>query len=110
MDFFFQEDSGRRNLHQDEKANTLVYLCLEKFEEGSILVGNPPNPFVNENPERQDEAKRLHLALKVGQGMSDNILDALVDSLILHVNGELPFSERTLIGSGCYPLTSVDDR
>ncbi|KAI5064042.1 hypothetical protein GOP47_0020712 [Adiantum capillus-veneris] len=86
---FFQEYSGGKKLHQDEIANALVYMCLEKVEEGVILLvhgSNQQGLCMKDNPERSEEARRLHLVLHFGLSISENTLDALLDSLVLNIN------------------------
>ncbi|GLJ25993.1 hypothetical protein SUGI_0498590 [Cryptomeria japonica] len=88
---FFSEYSGEKKLHQDEICNTLVYMCLQKIEEGVVCVDTVKKQ-IEDNPLKAREASELHLALNFGLSLCSDALDAVVDSLILNVNDDLGIS------------------
>lgn len=82
---FFIEYSGDKKLHQDEIANTLVYMSLQKIEEGVVCVDTAKKQ-IEDNSLKAKEASDLHMALKLGLSLCSDALDAVVDSLILNIN------------------------
>lgn len=85
LQIFFMEYSGDKKLHQDEIANTLVYMSLQNIEEGVICVDTAKRQ-IEDNPLKAKEASDLHMALKLGLSLCSDALDAVADSLILNIN------------------------
>lgn len=85
LQIFFIEYSGDKKLHQDEIANTLVYMSLQKIDEGVVCVDTAKKQ-IEDHPLKAKEASDLHMALKLGLSLCSDALDAVVDSLILNIN------------------------
>ncbi|KAH9311279.1 hypothetical protein KI387_026314, partial [Taxus chinensis] len=85
---FFNEYSGEKKLHQDEIANTLVYMCLQKIEEGVVCVDTVEKK-IEDNPLKTKEASDLHLALNFSLSLCSDALDAVADSLVLNINEDM---------------------
>eukprot|EP01018_Ginkgo_biloba_P016188 Gb_10236 [translate_table: standard] len=88
LQIFFREYCGDKQLHQDEIANTLVYLCLQKIDEGVVQV-DTARKYIEDNPMKAKEARALHLAINFGLSLCSDVLDAVVDSLILNIDEEM---------------------
>jgi hypothetical protein len=114
---FFHKYAGEdEHQHQDEIANTMVYMCLERIDEGVVLIMESnescemnqqhlsPNELssqlqnniiLRDNHETVVEARSLHLALQLGLNMSHTI-DAVLDSLVLNINEQRQSANHNL--------------
>ncbi|KAJ7241063.1 hypothetical protein O6H91_Y438400 [Diphasiastrum complanatum] len=98
MHIFFQDYSGGKDLHQDEIANTLVFMCLKKLDEGVVLINELRN-LMHDSPNKKTEARKLRLAVRFGLSLCDNGLETVMASLAININSR--FNNVMLLKEDC---------